>query len=456
MPTLPNELIEQCVSHISPTDKATCLAASKASAACHQAATPLLYRELCTSSAVAADESDGSFVSLTNLQLLCRTLILKPAFAHFPESLSHDLRARALEASTRRRMYRESRVWNGLHLRGRLDIEVCRALKAMAESEDGGPMLEDEPWLLLIFGLCPNIRTLKLSGQPNLIQKMPLLQMLLQYESLRKRLDDAQDPHLLFVEHVTLDNSAVPDAPLTAADVATMLLLPQIRSLSLNSFTRSSQVYSVNGPLSTLESLCVERCDGRTEDLEILLPRCGNLRHLDIEYANREDMHGYSGWSSLGTILRAACRQMETLRLDSGPRWEKNMSEDVVETLRKGRGQGLAATDASARSRAGGLGDLRCMSKLHTLTVSQNALRDDLGLALLGPLVDASMPPPLAELLPPSLRRLTVVCQGDWVRGNTVVLEDPFVAGLEECVVLNSSKTHWCSKSGGEGSIVDD
>ena len=87
---------------------------------------------------------------------------------------------------------------------------------------------------------------------------------------------------------------------------------------------------------------------------------------------------------------------------------------------------------------------------MHTLTVPKNALRA-ITLSFAPAAGMEGSTPPLVESLPPSLKRLIVVCEGQDVSGKRHLLEDHFVASPEECVVLNSAKTRWISNTGDKG-----
>lgn len=127
-----------------------------------------------------------------------------------------------------------------------------------------------------------------------------------------------------------------------------------------------------------------------------------------------------------------------SLTLDSRPRWteEMTMSDDGLEGLDDSVREERPSTTPS------GLGDLR--------TGTENTLREIFGLR--GGAEEGRLPD-LAALLPASLKELTIVCEGNAVRRKQAILEQPFVAQLEECVVLNSQKTKWYKKTGGTGRV---
>ena len=65
--------------------------------------------------------------------------------------------------------------------------------------------------------------------------------------------------------------------------------------------------------------------------------------------------------------------------------------------------------------------------------------------------------PPLPDystLLPTSLKTLTLLVEDKYIRGKAAkILQDPFLTALGDVCIMNVTKTHWISKTTGEGGM---
>lgn len=454
MPQLPTEIIEHCISFIDVKDKQTLAAACKASRVCNQAATPLLYGSIgIPRSAFEGHASDS------RLRLQYRTLVQRPALARYPTILVHDLQKRPLSPETSALVH-EGHLLEAVKAKAGFDEEACRDFR-LSYRFCGDRVTDDEPWLLLLLVLCPNIRCLELTGRACLHQNTPLLNTLLCFES--KRIRPAFDSNFMRIERVTMTGPTEEKA-VTALDIGWMLFLPPLRSLTVYRLAQFDPVLgagAIDGPQVGLRVLDLKGCDHNTSaDIMKVLVRCGNLQHLNIEFASYDSLRvGQVGWQALGRTLTSSCPRLESIRLDCSPEWSPEKSSyHSVAASHDGSDGSCELPRCTRLPQDDSFGDLRSLQELKTLTVLHSAL---LGIPALSydPSIIicgeecASVPAALGDILPPSLKHLTVVREDEDLQDWSPFLRDPFVKDLEECTILNLSKTHWQSTSGGEGKI---
>ena len=476
--TLLPELLEHCVSFVEPEDTKTRQAVCRTSIFLNRVATPVLYRNLYVNHTLVKGCEYPS-----RLQSLCRTLMDKPSLARLPTSLTLWLWPREFSSESRR-LLDEGRFWN--IVRERTNFEDDTYERFREDISDTVVTVDDEPWLLLLFALCSNLRSLTLTAKTKMIHSMQHLDALLRIEDEARASNPTHESCLLRIEDVTLKDSVL-GSETTVEDIAYFLLLPRLRSLSVNSFEPCLDDVVVNGPLSTLEKLKISDCRRQIGDLRGLLWRCRNLQELDIEQDTREDAHRSFEWPILGDALRASCPRLKTLRLDDWPRWPEGVSNHLKWREMDSEGVNYEYFESLeenyidlAHEHLSGLGDLRTLTELTSLTITENALRGRIGSPYRADAEDGRQEeeddeedederddrdehqigeetrealPSLSDLLPPSLKHLTLICEDAYIHDKQELLQDPFVVQLDEFLILNCTKTYWYSKTGGEGGI---
>lgn len=313
----------------------------------------------------------------------------------------------------------------------------------------------------MLFALCPSIRSLELHGSSSALQEISGFLRILDFEYHIDRGSPTHSRHLLQIESATLKSTLL-DSFSTIVDLIPFLKMSSLRSLSTSNIAcDSSRNFGFPDPAPSLQVLELAGFESEAmHDLQLLLEACGNLRYLSIAWLVREDAHTCHTWPGLGETIRSCCSRMETLRLDNRPRRpiDKLVSTEVARLLLDERLLvGEVGFDFLSDIHCRGLGDLRSLTSLTSLTITETALRGDVHKGDFDEYVEGSAigstPAPLRRLLPASSKHLTIVCRDQCIRDRKGLLQDSFIDQLDECFIINGLKTHWYSETSEEGGV---
>ena len=279
----------------------------------------------------------------------------------------------------------------------------------------------------LLNAACSNIHTIKITGEPHSIHK------LLEYGDIYKFLEGVLGSRLSGQTLEILPSESVQffigtSFPAEYADRLGARNL-WVSSMAARYPYSPQERYIAN----SIERLTIRQCKAEVAELVLLINSCQRLTALDVEFADARVAHRDREWPYLGLLLRVRAPRLEALRLSYAP--------DAMDTYDR-------AGDMLI-SRLYPLADLHHLTSLKQLTASEGAVR---GL-LAQNHNDQDYLPALHQLLPASLRHLTIICEESDIRAKALdLLGERFVARLEEMKVMNFRQDHWYSSLHGEGS----
>lgn len=272
-------------------------------------------------------------------------------------------------------------------------------------------------YLALSRALCPNIRTLRITGSVADLLNSQTWKDTFKMTSEVLQIDPSHD-----------------DGALTMPVLSDLARMTGARMLSsaTSSDGRPNPVGNAHLPPMPIKIEVLALRDFRFTHHELGATLCyARLRSINIEFAVPQHAHRDDQWRRLGDALRMRTPELQSLRLDYA-RSSLNVDHTAETRGRDVRSIGLQ-----------GLGDLRGFTKLTDLVASENALRgtrSDPGKARRA----------YHEILPNSLRRLTIIFEDNVVLGN---VSNTSIDGatLEELTLMNFRKDHWFSSKHGEG-----
>ncbi|KAK5124478.1 hypothetical protein LTR85_001695 [Meristemomyces frigidus] len=409
---LPTELIEHIFTLANQGDKPTLAAICITNKLGRRAVTPIMYQ-----SVGIAEQQYEPAERTHRLQLLCRTLLENPRLAAIPTGVKHKIDQASHVDCGRLEGSFVSLVERRL---GELNIPRRVYIPVVDVLEDDQFEISEDVYLVLMLLLCTGLQVLEHEGELNVFGNMGFM---------RDTLEEVAET--AFDDDSTTRGIRVPRPDLTR---------PARFSGDI---------------VSHIKELIIGACSAQMEDLQVVLQACPDLRTLDIEFFTKESAHRRFDWPILGIALRQSCPNLEQLRLDH----ERDIMMDDEDIYEMGFDD-----EYMKRAMLHGLGSLKQLSHLTTLTIPKNALFGTRGAS--EGLDDSDEDSredyldtkprglTLDVLLPPSLRRLTVICEDKYIKSyETAHLEEPAVQHLDEMTVTDCQKDVWFTKTEGPNEV---
>lgn len=440
-PQLPAELIERCFSFVDSTDKATCAAVCLTNSIGRRAGKQRLYENI---GIAGSDEEDEKLSR--RLRLLCRSLSENLDLTEIPTCARHQLHesisdARNAQSTVKAASIRALWEMPGKHFtNSRVGRPILEAVEADTAS--------DEHYVSLMLALCPNLKVLEFTGQVQVLRHMHFLQNMIAQATKNDNGIKLKEPFecgLSTVEHVRIDH----DEDITSLDIRVVLEIHSLRSLWTSCFWEkphdgNEKNYVPMPKKTSVQHLDLQYCSCKLENLSELLESAKDLRSLDIQFMSEHDAHWRYDWWELGEDLTANCTRLEKLRCVYRP--ERRM------------GPGDSSFDIPAR----GIGSLQKLRSLRELVIPKNALLGTPGLDEYEaefPDSDSEMrrrTPPYVELLPISLKDLTVLLEAEDVNRTMQNLrKEAHFATIPNFTVWSIQEEKWLSTKEAAGESIE-
>jgi hypothetical protein len=197
----------------------------------------------------------------------------------------------------------------------------------------------EEALIALLLLLCRKLHTLVLHGRLQVLHKLELLPEIIENAKLAKQLVKAgagildilddhstawppykQSRHACGIYSVSslrlIDQSPACLAPyqgVTADSVTSILTLPGLRQLKLDSLHPSLSCSSTWSVKTKIRSLTLHGFAGGADDLKQLLASCKHLRDLEVLFSSRQTLHGRTDWMDIYRALTTYCLKLERM-----------------------------------------------------------------------------------------------------------------------------------------------
>lgn len=325
----------------------------------------------------------------------------------------------------------------------RLPEPICDAvLDEMNATRSSTPNL-----ILLIFALCGNIRSLEVSGCPYIWATQAKRHGIVkQARKMKDALSAEGGFPFMDIQHVNLISDGSCETSLTKSHLSVFLDLPHIQTLTtdyLGPGDRGPDPFIYYAHPSRVKEIRIKNFQAKMEYLTHFLLSCIYVETLSVESAIASD-------ANLGYEINDMNHSSESDSLDD---FSESDSLDDFTSMRD---------DNNMSGGSPHLYKLRRNFRLSHLTLTESALygrkaRSDLWDSD-GEYHDSEEDEPtvprFAELLPPSLKTLTISCEGRDVRSKAeAFLNDSYASTLDDLVVMNAQKSHWFSKASSEGGV---
>ena len=415
LPRLPVELIEQIFS--STDDVKTLATICSVSKLGRRAATPILYKTLgVTSESIDTDNGDSIERAARSLRLQCRTLLENRELAKHVREIRQYISNHIFDQLHDMNIFKPKQCRKVLNHDIKLPSNVVEAVMCSLTANHrtiGGQT--DEACFMLLLALCPQATTLRLEGELGVVRAMAHLNGIIQEvcnkavsartslthvdclcelelspvaslqtgrvgqcAPLSEKVTDnlqprARDPASGYytVREIHLTKLGEDEEQwIGAQDIVPLLSFPKLEKLTSDFLDAKSEMpwageTSVNSSVKTIE---IEQCWGKADDLEYLFCNCPDLESLSIQWGMREHNYRRFDWRDLGESIREHLPNLKHLSLEHYADHDPS-DRETVEMME------WEEDSYMQNAHLPGLGSLKNLTNLETLTLSNIALR---------------------------------------------------------------------------------